>query len=95
MSEGDAGGAGGKAAWTREVVEPALARHPERAERFRTTSGVEVERLYAPGDAAIDHDRDLGYPGEHPFTRGIQREPNIDTITAGTSGSEIAPNVHA
>jgi methylmalonyl-CoA mutase N-terminal domain/subunit len=66
-----AGGAG-KAAWTERAVQPLVARHPERRERFETTSGIEVERLYTPADAAIDYPRDLGYPGEPPFTRGIQ-----------------------
>jgi methylmalonyl-CoA mutase N-terminal domain/subunit len=63
----------GKAAWTERAVGPVLAKHPERRERFETTSGVEVERLYTPEDVAgLDYGRDLGYPGEHPFTRGIQ-----------------------
>ncbi|HEU4451663.1 MAG TPA: methylmalonyl-CoA mutase family protein, partial [Longimicrobium sp.] len=65
--------ANGKHAWTERAVTPALARHPERREQFTTTSGVEVERLYAPEDmAGVDYQRDLGYPGEFPFTRGIQ-----------------------
>ena len=64
---------GGKAAWTVRAVAPVLAKHPERRERFETTSGIEVERLYTPEDAAsLDYGRDLGYPGEFPFTRGIQ-----------------------
>ena len=64
---------GGKASWTERAVAPALARHAERRERFESTSGVEVERLYTPEDTAgLDYDRDLGYPGEFPFTRGIQ-----------------------
>jgi methylmalonyl-CoA mutase, N-terminal domain len=66
------GGGGGKAGWREQVVQPALARHPERRDRFETTSGVEVDRLYTPENAAADHDRDLGFPGQFPFTRGIQ-----------------------
>ncbi|HEV2146380.1 MAG TPA: methylmalonyl-CoA mutase family protein [Longimicrobiaceae bacterium] len=63
----------GKTVWTERAVAPVLAKHPERRERFETTSGVEVERLYTPDDVAgLDYERDLGYPGEHPFTRGIQ-----------------------
>jgi methylmalonyl-CoA mutase N-terminal domain/subunit len=66
-------GNGTKAAWEARAVTPALAKHPERRERFESTSGVEVERLYTPEDAAqLDYARDLGYPGEFPFTRGIQ-----------------------
>jgi len=63
----------GKRAWTERLVAPALGRHPERRERFESTSGVEIDRLYTPEDAAgLDYERDLGYPGEFPFTRGIQ-----------------------
>jgi methylmalonyl-CoA mutase, N-terminal domain len=64
--------AGDKAAWQQRMVDPALRKHPERRERFTTTSGIEVERLYTPDDVSIDPLRDLGYPGEFPFTRGIQ-----------------------
>jgi methylmalonyl-CoA mutase, N-terminal domain len=63
----------GKAAWTERAVAPVLGKHPERRERFESTSGVEVERVYAPEDVALlDYARDLGWPGEFPFTRGIQ-----------------------
>jgi methylmalonyl-CoA mutase, N-terminal domain len=63
----------GKRAWTERLVTPALGRHPERRPRFESTSGVEIDRLYTPGDlAAQDYGADLGYPGEFPFTRGIQ-----------------------
>jgi methylmalonyl-CoA mutase, N-terminal domain len=69
----DSGSSNGKAEWTERAVAPSLARHPERREHFLSTSGVEVERLYAPEDLAQhDYARDLGYPGEYPFTRGIQ-----------------------
>jgi methylmalonyl-CoA mutase, N-terminal domain len=61
-----------KQRWTDETVAPTLGRHAERRDRFETTSGVEVDRLYTPDDAAVDHAADLGYPGEYPFTRGIQ-----------------------
>jgi len=55
-------------AW-RETV---YARAPERAdELFSTISGIEPEPLYAPGNAELDYERDLGYPGEYPFTRGV------------------------
>jgi methylmalonyl-CoA mutase N-terminal domain/subunit len=63
----------GKAAWTERAVAPVLGKYPERKERFESTSGIEVDRLYTPGDVReLDYDRDLGYPGEFPFTRGIQ-----------------------
>jgi methylmalonyl-CoA mutase N-terminal domain/subunit len=45
---------------------------PERAgELFSTMSGVENEPLYSPESVPVDHDRDLGYPGVYPFTRGV------------------------
>ena len=63
----------GKRSWTERLVAPALGKHPERRERFESTSGVEIDRLYTPEDlAGQEYARDLGYPGEFPFTRGIQ-----------------------
>ncbi|HEV3048735.1 MAG TPA: methylmalonyl-CoA mutase family protein, partial [Longimicrobium sp.] len=63
----------GKRSWTERLVTPALGKHPERRERFESTSGVEIDRLYAPEDVAgLDYAADLGWPGEFPFTRGIQ-----------------------
>lgn len=44
----------------------------ERKERFTTSSGIEVKRVYGPEDAPIDYVDDLGEPGEYPFTRGVQ-----------------------
>ncbi len=58
--------------WETHVLQPALARAPERKERFETTSGVEVERVYTPLDVAnIDYVEDVGMPGQYPFTRGV------------------------
>jgi methylmalonyl-CoA mutase N-terminal domain/subunit len=51
----------------------ALAEHAERRETFATTSGLPIADLYTPADTAgLDEDRDLGRPGEFPFTRGVQ-----------------------
>lgn len=58
--------------WEERTLRPVLDRHGERREKFETSSGIPVERLYTPADAAVDYDRDLGFPGEYPFTRGIQ-----------------------
>ncbi|MCG3141780.1 MAG: Methylmalonyl-CoA mutase [Anaerolineae bacterium] len=44
----------------------------ERQPKFETLSGIEVERAYAPDNAPVDYLKDLGFPGEYPFTRGIQ-----------------------
>ncbi|HEY4688343.1 MAG TPA: methylmalonyl-CoA mutase family protein [Anaerolineae bacterium] len=61
-----------KPEWEKRVVEPALKKNPERKPRFTTSSGVEVDRVYTPADLDGDYERDLGFPGEFPFTRGVQ-----------------------
>jgi methylmalonyl-CoA mutase, N-terminal domain len=54
--------------WLKEVY----AREPEREALFTTISGEEVRPLYTPEDLAeTDAERDIGYPGEYPFTRGV------------------------
>jgi len=56
------------AAWKRELYEA----KPEReGELFSTISGLENEPLYTPDRVEIDYERDLGYPGVYPFTRGV------------------------
>ncbi len=58
--------------WEQNTLRKTLDRFPERMEQFITTSGTPVERLYTPLDVAdLDYERDLGFPGEYPFTRGI------------------------
>jgi methylmalonyl-CoA mutase N-terminal domain/subunit len=58
--------------WERETLEPALRKRPERKQRFETVSLDEVERLHTPADIAdVDFERDISYPGEFPYTRGI------------------------
>ena len=55
-------------AWKRDRYEAA----PERqGELFTTISGAENEPLYTPENAGVAYERDLGYPGEFPFTRGV------------------------
>ncbi|MGE0042610.1 MAG: methylmalonyl-CoA mutase [Vicinamibacterales bacterium] len=61
-----------KQKWQREVLEPALAKAPERKGPFTTISGRPIERLYAPEDtAALDYDTQIANPGEFPYVRGI------------------------
>jgi len=58
--------------WEDETVQQSLQRMPER-DNLITTSGVPVNRLYVPQDNAnIDYTRDIGLPGEYPYTRGVQ-----------------------
>jgi methylmalonyl-CoA mutase N-terminal domain/subunit len=49
----------------------ALARTPDRDELFTTISGDAVPRMSTPESAGIDYGRDLGYPGQYPYTRGV------------------------
>ncbi len=59
---------GGTDDWRRSLYEAA----PERqCELFSTISGLENEPLYTPDNVEVDHERDLGYPGVYPFTRGV------------------------
>lgn len=62
-----------KARWQSTTLKKATDRFPERRERFATSSGIPVDVLYTPEDIAdLDYLRDLGFPGEYPFTRGVQ-----------------------
>jgi methylmalonyl-CoA mutase N-terminal domain/subunit len=61
-----------KARWTREVLDPALKKAPERRGPFTTISGRSVDRLYTADDTAdLDYGRDIGHPGVYPYVRGI------------------------
>lgn len=58
--------------WDAKKLTPTLAKMPERQRTFSTLSGVPIERIYTPLDIAdLDYTRDLGNPGEYPFTRGV------------------------
>src|SRR5258708_1984091 len=66
--------------WEANTLKPALEKAPERAQKFETSSGIEVERLYtAPPSEAKNSNQDQqgteaknGFPGEFPYTRGVQ-----------------------
>ena len=59
--------------WEGRKLTPALKRGAERKKQFSTTSGIEINRLYDPTDSnGFDFTRDLGFPGDYPFTRGVQ-----------------------
>ncbi len=61
-----------KERWEKEMVEPLLGRFPERREEFATSSGIPVERLYLPRCEDPEYSEKLGFPGEFPYTRGVQ-----------------------
>jgi methylmalonyl-CoA mutase N-terminal domain/subunit len=59
-------------AWEEKTLNPTLAKSPERETSFSTISAYPIRRLYTPADLPDgDAQRDLGYPGEPPYTRGI------------------------
>ena len=59
--------------WEKNTLNKTLDRFPERKESFVTGSGKEIERLYSPEDISeIDYNRDLNFPGQYPYTRGVQ-----------------------
>jgi methylmalonyl-CoA mutase N-terminal domain/subunit len=58
--------------WERNVLQPTLAKSPERTSPFTTTSGHPIRRLYTEADLPNwNPERDLGMPGLPPYTRGI------------------------
>jgi len=61
-----------KQIWEKDILPKSLARMSEREERFSTSSNIPVNRVHTPVDIQdIDYARDLGLPGEYPYTRGI------------------------
>ncbi|HZS45282.1 MAG TPA: methylmalonyl-CoA mutase family protein [Blastocatellia bacterium] len=58
--------------WTDRTLEPALKKKAESAKQFTTTSLKPIDRLYTPNDLAeTDFERDINFPGQFPYTRGI------------------------
>jgi methylmalonyl-CoA mutase N-terminal domain/subunit len=61
-----------RAAWDASVRRPAVEREGELKARFENDSRIEIVPVYTPGDISdFDYERDLGFPGQYPFTRGI------------------------
>ena len=62
--------------WKETTLAPTIKRFPERQKKFDTSSGIDISPVYTPEDLPdFDYSAALGYPGEYPFTRGIQ--PNM------------------
>ncbi len=62
--------------WEKNCLAPFHNGNPERLSRFSTVSDLEIQPLYTPESLpGADYLRDLGFPGEPPFTRGVQ--PNL------------------
>jgi len=59
--------------WGKTTLNKVISKSPEREPSFKTTSHIELNRLYTPLDVAdLDYCDELGFPGEFPFTRGVQ-----------------------
>jgi len=58
--------------WEEQTLGPTLKRFPERKPEFRSTSGIPLPRVLTPGDDDPDYMEKLSFPGEYPFTRGVQ-----------------------
>ncbi len=61
-----------KKQWEQETLKPTVERFPERRESFLTDSGLSIDPLYTPEDLDADYGEDIGFPGEFPYTRGVQ-----------------------
>ncbi len=59
--------------WEQTTLHRVLNRYPERKAVFTKSSGIETKRVYTPEDVVeLDYNRDLGFPGQYPYTRGVQ-----------------------
>ncbi|MEQ8162143.1 MAG: methylmalonyl-CoA mutase family protein, partial [Smithellaceae bacterium] len=59
--------------WEKGQLQKSINRDKERKEVFTSISGMPIKRLYTPLDTAeLNYNDDLGYPGQYPFTRGVQ-----------------------
>jgi len=61
-----------KRRWEAETRQPVLKRFPERKTELKTSSGIPLPPVLTPGDPDPDYMEQLGFPGEYPFTRGVQ-----------------------
>ena len=58
--------------WEKTTLPKWIGQSPERKSKFRNHSGTLIKRVYTPEDIKdLDYMRDLGFPGEYPFTRGV------------------------
>ncbi len=61
-----------KTAWEEGILAKAVAKNGQRKPSLDTSSGTTIDPIYTPQDMEGDYDDKLGYPGQYPFTRGIQ-----------------------
>jgi methylmalonyl-CoA mutase N-terminal domain/subunit len=58
--------------WEKDTLNKSLGKMPERRNPFTTSSGIPLERVYLPESDANGYLENLGFPGEYPYTRGVQ-----------------------
>src|SRR5215213_3942979 len=58
--------------WQENTLKKSLDKFKERKERFETSSGIELPRIGLPSQADPDYETKLNFPGDYPFTRGVQ-----------------------
>ena len=58
--------------WEEKTLGKALQKMPERKAKFKTVGGLQLPRLALPKEIDAEHIQKLGFPGEYPFTRGVQ-----------------------
>lgn len=58
--------------WLKSTYNNFILKNPERKKDFTTASFSSVKELFTPDDANGNYEEKLGYPGQYPFTRGIQ-----------------------
>jgi methylmalonyl-CoA mutase N-terminal domain/subunit len=61
-----------KQRWRATTFEKAVSRFPERQKQFTTSSDIPLTPVLTPPEVDLDYREDLGFPGEYPFTRGVQ-----------------------
>jgi methylmalonyl-CoA mutase N-terminal domain/subunit len=58
--------------WQKEILRDVLKRFPERRQDFKTTSDLPFDRVFLPSTTEFDYLNKLGFPGQYPYTRGVQ-----------------------
>jgi methylmalonyl-CoA mutase N-terminal domain/subunit len=65
-----------RADWERQTYSKTIKENPERKQKFKNLSDIEIKNLYTPEDiAAFEYLKDIGFPGQFPFLRGVH--PNL------------------
>ncbi len=61
-----------KTRWEQSTLKKVIDKRAERKKEFRTSSSIEMERVFTPAGEASGYRDKIGFPGEYPFTRGVQ-----------------------